>query len=67
MDAKEQVRFNLKREVQLLRLENRFLRQELGKLIGGEQAIIMPSVEELEKIFGVPKLGGIPGTLTGGM
>lgn len=29
MDAKEQVKFNLKREVQLLRLQNNFLKQEL--------------------------------------
>ena len=53
MDAKEQVRFNLKREIQLLRLENRFLKKELAQLIGGEENVQIPTVEELEKILGV--------------
>jgi hypothetical protein len=61
------VRFNLKREVQLLRLENKFLRKELGLLIGGEGNIMMPSTEELEKIFGVLPMRGVPGTTTGGL
>ena len=66
MDQKEQVRFNLKREVQLLRLENRFLRKELGKLIGGEINIKVPPTEELEKMFGVLPMRGVPGTTAGG-
>ena len=47
MDAKEQVRFNWTRQVKLLALENRFLRKELGKLIGGERNVILPSIEEM--------------------
>ena len=53
--------------MQLLRLENRFLRKELGLLIGGENNIAIPSTEELENIFGVLPMRGIPGTTTGGM
>lgn len=54
MDAKEQIKFNLKREVQLLRLQNNFLRQELSKLIGTSH-IEVPDVPELEYLVG----GGI--------
>lgn len=54
MDAKEQIKFNLKREIQLLRLQNNFLRQELSKLIG-TSLIDMPDVPELEYLVG----GGI--------
>lgn len=66
MDAKEQVWFNLKWEIQLLWLENRFLWKELGILIGGENNIVMPSVEELEAMYGMPSMSGVPGTTTGG-
>lgn len=38
----------------------------MGKLIGGEANIQIPSVEELEKIFGVLPLRGVPGTTSGG-
>ena len=36
MDPKEQVRFNLRREVHLFRLENKFLRKSLAKYVGPE-------------------------------
>lgn len=64
MDAKEQIRFNLKREVHLLRLENKFLKDELKKFM--PEGFEIPPVEELEKIFGVLPLRGAPGTNTGG-
>lgn len=48
-------------------MENKFLRQELGKLIGGEANVKIPSVEELESILGVPHMKGVPGSNTGGM
>lgn len=51
MDAKEQIKFNLKREVQLLRLQNNFLRQELAKLTG-DYNIQVPDVPELEHLIG---------------
>lgn len=51
MDAKEQIKFNLKREVQLLRLQNTFLRQEFMKL-SGTSHIDMPDVAELHRLIG---------------
>lgn len=50
----------------MLRLENRFLRKELGNLIGGEANIDIPPVEELERTLGIPSMTGQPGTITGG-
>ena len=50
MDAKEQIKFNLKREVQLLRLQNTFLRQELSKLTGSSHLDI-PDITELEMLI----------------
>jgi hypothetical protein len=50
MDAKEQIKFNLKREVQLLRLQNTFLRQELSKLTGSSHLDI-PDIAELEMLI----------------
>lgn len=35
MDAKEQIIYNLKREIQLLRLENEFLKDTVQELNGG--------------------------------
>lgn len=35
IDGKEQVLFNVKREIQLLRMENKFLKDELYKVTGG--------------------------------
>jgi kinesin family protein 12 len=55
MDQKEQIKFNLKREVQLLRLQNNFLRQELTKHTG-DHNIQVPDVAELQIIVG----GGTP-------
>jgi kinesin family protein 12 len=55
MDQKEQIKFNLKREVQLLRLQNNFLRQELTKHTG-DPHIQVPDVAELQIIVG----GGTP-------
>jgi kinesin family protein 12 len=55
MDQKEQIKFNLKREVQLLRLQNNFLRQELTKHTG-DPHIQVPDVTELQIIVG----GGSP-------
>ena len=46
-------------------MENKFLKGELAKFIGAEN-IDIPSVSELEKILGIPAMGGVPGTLTGG-
>lgn len=44
MDAKEQIIFNLKREIQLLQLENEWLKSEVMKLNGGKP-IVMPMLE----------------------
>lgn len=54
MDAREQVRFNLKREIQLLKLQNNFLKQELGKLVGN--GFDIPPVEDLEVLFNVASI-----------
>ena len=35
MDAKEQIIFNLKREIQLLRMENTYLKEQVTRLNGG--------------------------------
>lgn len=51
MDAKEQIKFNLMREIQLLRLQNTFLRQEYSKLSGSSQ-IDVPDISELEQLVG---------------
>lgn len=42
MDPKEQIIFNLKREIQLLKLENQFLKDTVHELNGGAQ-IQMPN------------------------
>lgn len=44
MDAKEQIIFNLKREIQLLKLENEFLKGEVMRLNGGKP-IQMPFMD----------------------
>jgi len=36
MDAKEQIIFNLKREIQLLRMENNYLKEQVTRLNGGQ-------------------------------
>ena len=36
MDAKEQIIFNLKREIQLLKLENEYLKDQIYRLNGGK-------------------------------
>lgn len=61
MDPKEQVKFNLKREVELLRLQNSFLRQELGKLTG-EPNVAVPDISDLQHLVG----GDLP-PMEGGM
>lgn len=60
MDAKEQIKFNLKREVELLRLQNNFLRQEYAKLTGVSY-IEVPDVPELQRLVGgqVPQDPGL--------
>lgn len=35
MDAKEQIIFNLKREIQLLKMENEYLKEQVTRLNGG--------------------------------
>jgi len=60
MDAKEQIKFNLKREVQLLLLQNQFLRQEYIKLTG-DPNIQIPEIEELQRLVGGQ--AGIEGNL----
>ena len=42
MDAKEQIIFNLKREIHLLKLENEYLKDTIYRLNGGKP-IQMPS------------------------
>lgn len=54
MDEKEQIKFNLKREVKLLKLQNAFLRQELSRVTNNPY-VEVPSVSELEQLVG----GGI--------
>lgn len=61
VDAKEQVKFNLKREVQLLRLQNQFLRQEYVKLTG-DPRIQIPELAELQYLV-EGKVGGNGGLL----
>ena len=36
MDAKEQIIFNLKREIQLLKMENTYLKEQVTRLNGGQ-------------------------------
>ena len=36
MDAKEQIIFNLKREIQLLKMENEYLKEQVTRLNGGQ-------------------------------
>jgi kinesin family member 12 len=36
MDAKEQIIFNLKREIQLLKMENDYLKEQVTRLNGGQ-------------------------------
>jgi len=36
MDEKEQIIFNLKREIYLLRLENEYLKEQVQRLNGGK-------------------------------
>ena len=40
MDAKEQIIYNLKREIKLLRIENDFLQQVCANLNGGQPVLI---------------------------
>jgi hypothetical protein len=51
MDEKEQIKYNLKREVELLRLQNNFLRQEYIKVTGASY-IEVPDLQELERLVG---------------
>lgn len=50
MDAKEQIIYNLKREIQLLKLENEYLKDTIHRLNGGKP-IQMPSTQQLEQQF----------------
>ena len=36
MDAKEQIIFNLKREIQLIKMENEYLKEQVTRLNGGQ-------------------------------
>lgn len=47
MDAKEQIIYNLKREIQLLKLENEYFKDTIYRLNGGKP-IQMPSSQQLE-------------------
>jgi kinesin family protein 12 len=51
MDAKEQIKYNLKREIQLLQMQNNFLRQEYMK-VTGESFVDIPEQAELEQLVG---------------
>ena len=51
MDPKEQIIFNQRREIQLLKLENAYLKDTLSQNNGGGQVVI-PSAEELSKYKG---------------
>lgn len=42
MDGKEQVIFNLKREIQLLQMENQYLKSTVMQLNGGKPVDPMP-------------------------
>jgi kinesin family protein 12 len=46
MDAKEQIIFNLKREIQLLRMENTYLKEQVTRLNGGQPIQPMPNMEQ---------------------
>jgi kinesin family member 12 len=48
MDAKEQIIYNLKREIHLYKLENEYLKDQIYRLNGGK-AIQMPSTQQLEQ------------------
>lgn len=47
MDAKEQIIYNLKREIHLLRMENDYLKDQVHRLNGGKP-IQIPSSLQLE-------------------
>jgi hypothetical protein len=48
MDAKEQIIFNLKREIYLLKLENEYLKEQVFRLNGGKP-IQLPTGLQLEQ------------------
>ena len=50
MDAKEQIIYNLKREIHLLKMENEYLKDSIYKLNGGKP-IQMPSHLQLEQQY----------------
>lgn len=47
MDAKEQIIYNLKREIYLLKLENEYLKEQVYRLNGGK-LIKLPTGIQLE-------------------
>jgi hypothetical protein len=61
MDEKEQIIFNLKREIYLLRLENEYLKEQVYNLNGGKP-IQLPTGLQLEQSMkgdeGYPSGGG---------
>ena len=67
MDAKEQIIFNLKREIQLLKLENEYLKDQIYRLNGGKP-IQMPSTLQLEQQYKIDNgsLGMGSGAMMGG-
>jgi hypothetical protein len=66
MDAKEQIIYNLKREIMLLKLENEYLKDTIYRLNGGKP-IQMPSTQQLEQQYKVDVYspGGGPGNQFG--
>ncbi len=52
MDAKEQIIYNLRREIHLLKLENEYLKDQIHRLNGGKP-IQMPSSAQLEQQYKV--------------
>ena len=43
MDAKEQIIFNLKREIQLIKMENEYLKEQVTRLNGGQPIQNIPT------------------------
>ena len=62
MDAKEQIIYNLKREIHLLKLENEYLKDTIYRLNGGKP-IQMPSTLQLEQQY--KGIGGASGDSDG--
>ncbi len=62
MDAKEQIIYNLRREIHLLKLENEYLKDQIYRLNGGKP-IQMPSSAQLEQQYKVEPSSGNDGLI----